>query len=50
MFSNLILNDGNVEKTTNKKTCKRKGTKKKGLKSYRKNQIKIKFETKSKLS
>ena len=39
MLFNLILNDGNIEKTT-KKNCKRTGIKKKGLKSDRKNQIK----------
>jgi hypothetical protein len=37
MSSNLILNDGVIEKTTNKKTCKRKGAlQKMSLKSDRK--------------
>jgi len=39
-----------LKKLLIKKLVKEKEKKKKGLKSYRKNQIKIKFETKSKLS
>jgi len=52
MSSNLLLNNRIAEKIINKKTCKKKEQQKKmGLKSYRKkNQTKIKFEKKSKLS
>jgi len=49
MLSNLILNDGIIEKTTNKKTCKIKRiAKKMGLKSDRKKPNKDKIWIKNK--